>query len=153
MSEKTKKILVIEIVALVLSLLPLLLIAVIPGVDAAGNILEAGTELSPELEQERMFFIISLCVYMIFPFLSLVLGVFFPFFQYEWYLAALPGPMIVFFSGVFILGLDIGSVLIFMAIYFGIGCLGALPIIAFKKRREKDDPRPKTTKVVNDRRL
>lgn len=153
MSEKTKKILVIEIIALVLSLLPLLLMAVVPGVDAAGNILDAGTELPPEIEQERMFFIVSLCLYMIFPFLSLVLGIFFPFFQYEWYFAALPGSMIVFFSGLFIMGLDIVSVLISMVIYFGIGCLGALPIISFKKRREKNDPRPKSTKVVNDRRL
>lgn len=142
MSDKTKKIIIVEVVAIVLSLLPLLLLLqVMPAVSESGELFAVGTPEAAAMEEERQFFIKGLCIYLIYPLTTALAAFFFAFFQYEWYLAILPGVMGFILSG-FIMQLDVVTVVVFSCVCALAGLALALPTAWLRgKHLKKDEQR------------
>lgn len=138
MSDKTKKIIIVEVVAIVLSLLPLLLLRVIPAVSESGEFFAVGSPEAEPFEAERVFFVCSLCIYLVYPLVTALTAFFFAFFQYEWYLSILPGVMGFILSS-FIMRLDVVTVLVFSCVCALAGLALALPTAWLRAKHLKKD--------------
>ena len=128
MSDKLKKYFVLELVVIALSLLPLLMTFLIP--KALGGV---------ELDNDVMFVIYGYLIYLIYPFVSLVMGVICSCLNVEWYLSMSIGGAAFILASILFLQLPILTTLLWALIYAVIGFIPSYPIYRYKKRKEKDD--------------
>ena len=156
MSEKNKRILVVELIAIILSLLPVLLYLVVPTFTPTGAVVEKGSALAEQYEPERILFIAQACIYIGFPLISILASFFFAFFRFEWYLAMSAGPVSFLFACYIVvgpanlsaLGITFFVVLLYTFAYAVLGSIIAYPTARLRaKTSKKDSP------VINDGRL
>ena len=154
MSERNKRIFVVELIAIALSLLPLLFYFIIPAVTPEGQTIARTDPAAAPYEADRLLFIGQLCIFIGFPLISLLAGFFFAFFYFEWYLAMSAGPVSFLFScyivvghaNLLLLGITFPVVLLYTVAYTALGAIVAFPTARLRARAAASDPK----KVIND---
>lgn len=129
MSEKAKKIFIVEMLAIVLSLLPLLMQFVVPLV------------FGEELNEEMLEFIIGLVIFFVFPAVSILCGFFCALGGMDWISASLPGGIGFFLACITYMtsAVPILNALLFSAVYISLAMLPAYLTQRYKTRREERD--------------
>ena len=119
--------LIIEGLAILLSMLPLALMWVLP------NMLEE--VVGAELE----LFVGGLSIYILYPALSLVISFICAWFSMEWYIAILSVPCAFFLAAITYFPAAMVDILLFVPGYAAVGALIAWPISRYKKRKSETD--------------
>ncbi|MGI5899335.1 MAG: hypothetical protein ACOX8S_05345 [Christensenellales bacterium] len=126
MSKNAKDFFIVEVLAIIMSLTPLLLMWLTPRM--------VGEAMSEEL----FIFTEGLALYIVFPALSLLMSLIFAFLGMRWFISILAMPCALLFAATTYFPIGWLSVLVFGAAYGVIGMIVAWPVERYKKRKDED---------------
>ena len=127
MNKKTKQLLILEGFVIIFSLLPLLFTWLIP------------LSMGQTLDDELMLFIYGLCIYLVYPFLSLTLGMVMTLCGMDWRFSGLCGALSYVLTSIILLGLSAVDILVFGLLDAALGIGPAYLVFRYKTRKAKDN--------------
>ena len=126
MSKNTRDFFTVEILAIVMSFVPMLLMWLVP-------------QITDEVANEDMaLFIYGAVVYLTYPAFNLLISFMCAWFGVEWYISILSIPCALIFAATTYYPVDLVSVLIYGLVYAAIGAIAAYPMSRYKKRKDAD---------------
>ena len=126
MSKNTRDFFTVEILAIILSFVPLLFMWLIP-------------KMTNEAANDDMaLFVYGMVVFMTYPALNLLISFLCSWFGINWYISILSAPCALIFAATTYYPVDLLSGVIYCLIYAVLGAAVAFPVSRYKRRKDED---------------
>ncbi len=126
MNKNVRDFLIVEVLAIIMSLVPLLLLWLTPGM------------VGEPMNEELFLFTEGLALYIVFPALSLILSFICAWLGMRWFVAILTMPCALIFAATTYFAIGWTAVFVYAVAYAIIGMVAAWPAERYKRRKDED---------------